>query len=298
MEQMYPNIMHTWMFGNMPLADICKKVKSCGFDGLDLSISDDESYSVNNYKTSGIHTLVGENGLSIPAASALMKGPTHDLSHNEEALRQQAIDFVKRCIDAASFAGTESLLVMPSRIYNTTYRVSRSEDWKRSVESLAICAEYAKDQGIALMLEPINRQRVTMVRNMAEGYQMICDVGNDNVYLVPDLYQMSMEEPSGLVNAIQKYGKWIRNIHVADSTRHVPGTGNYSWNEILTALWETGYRGSLSHEPVFVDFDASRVAEDEKYQKAFLSELKVGTSFLRAQMQAIDFLMNTRYEVD
>ena len=295
MNKAYLNIMHTWMFGNIQIADICRKIKAAGFDGIDLSISDDESYSIKNYKISGIQKIASDCGLIVPVASALMKGPTHDLSQSDDGLRWQAIDFVRCCIDAASYAGAKDLLVMPSRIFNTTCHTSRSEDWKRSAESLAICAEYAKRQGVSLMLEPLNRQRVTMVRNMEEGLKMICDVGEDNVYLVPDIYQMSMEEPKGLVNSIRKYGKWIRNIHVADSTRHVPGTGNYNWNEILTALWEVGYRGPLSHEPVFIDFDAARVSSDVGYEKKFIRELKIGVSFMHAQMDAIKFVSNTHY---
>ena len=128
MSMIHMNIMHTWMFGNMPLSEICRKVKNAGFDGIDISISNDESYSIINYKKSGIREIARDFGLEIPVASALMKGPSHDLSHNDNGLRQSAIDFVKRSVDAAVWAGAKYLLVMPSRIFNTVCYTSREED--------------------------------------------------------------------------------------------------------------------------------------------------------------------------
>lgn len=286
----FQNIMHTWMFAGMDLAEICRQIRGCGFDGLDLSISNDESYSVLNYKASHIRELADDYQLTIPAASALMKGPIHDLSESDAKMRNIAVDFVKRAIDAASFAGVHYMLVMPSRIGNTTYHISRKADWAQTVESLRICALHARAQGVSLMLEPLNRNRVTMVRTMQEGVDMIRDVGTDNVYLVPDIYQLSMEEISGISGSIRRYGSYIKNIHVADSTRHVPGMGVYNWSEILEALSDIDYPGALSFEPVFLDFDAKRVETEEKYQAMFLDELKRGVAYTNAKMDAMTSL--------
>ena len=285
----YPTIMHTWMYGNMDLINICQNVKSAGFDGLDLSISDDESYNIHNFERVNISKMAENFGLTLSVASALMKGPTHDLSHNDLGLRKQAIDFVKRAIDASGYAGVRYLLVMPSRIYNTVYYTSREDDWKRSVESLFICAEYAAAFGITLLLEPLNRQKVTLVRTLEEGKRIIQDVGRDNIYLVPDIYQMSMEEICGIPAAIREYGQWIQNIHVADSTRCVPGMGVYNWHEILTALNDINYKGALSFEPVFLDFDAVRVFTEKDYEMKFSTQLKLGVNFIHTVMQSMTF---------
>ena len=284
----YQNIMHTWMFAGMKLSEICKKVKACGFDGLDLSISDNESYSISNYKTSRICELAEEYQLTVPVTSALMKGPIHDLSESDGRLRGMAVDFVRRAIDATGFVGAPYMLVMPSRIGNTAYHISREADWAQTVESLRICAEHAKQQGISLMLEPLNRQRVTMVRTMKEGVELIRDVGMDNVFLVPDIYQMSMEEVCGVSAAIRQYGKLIKNIHVADSTRHVPGIGVYNWGEILCALHDIGYEGALSFEPVFRDFDAKRVEVDPDFERCFLDELALGVAYVTTRISAMN----------
>lgn len=286
----YQNIMHTWMFAGMKLEEICKKVKNCGFDGLDLSISDDESYSVLNYKDSRIREIAEEYDLTIPVTSALMKGPVHDLSESDEKLRGMAIDFVKRAVDATAFAGTPYMLVMPSRIGNCVCHVSREEDRTQTINSLRICAEHAKRQRVSLMLEPLNRQKVTMVRTLQEGAELIRDIGMDNVFLVPDVYQMSMEEDRGIAATLQQYGDLIKNIHVADSTRHVPGMGVYNWGEILFALQRIGYQGTLSFEPVFRDFDAKLVETNPAYEKMFLNELTKGVAYMTAKMEALETL--------
>lgn len=100
-----------------------------------------------------------------------------------------------------------------------------------------------------------------------------------------------------MIHAIYKYGKWIRNFHVADSTRHVPGMGNYNWYEILTALCEVGYSGPLSFEPVYTDFDSVKVLNDAAYQENFLRELRMGTDFMKIQMQMVAFSREMGYSV-
>lgn len=262
-------------------------IKEAGFDGVDLSVSDDESYSVKNYAGIDIKQLSEKYELEIPVCSALMKGPTHDLSQKDDALRNGAIAYVKHCVDAAVHAGADKLLVMPSRIFHTSYYESREADWNRSVQSLKECGTYALERGVSLLLEPLNRQRVTMVRTMDEGVRMIQDVGLPNIALVPDIYQLAMEEPRSIPATIYQYGPWIKNLHVVDSTSQVPGTGAYSWGEILTALDDVGYQGVLSHEPVFKDFDANLVAENEAYHHMFVQELQAGVRFLNAQMDVL-----------
>ena len=190
--------MHTWMFGNMEIEHIFQCVHSAGFDGVDLSISDHESYNVENYLRIDIGRLAEKYHLEVLAASALMKGATHDLSQSDDMLRTKAIEYVKRCIDATVHAGTNKLLVMPSRIYNTLYHESREEDWNRSVASIKECGQYAAEQGVDLLLEPLNRQKVTLVHTLEDGVKFIQEVGLSNVFLVPDIYQMSMEEPCSI----------------------------------------------------------------------------------------------------
>lgn len=288
MYQKYAQIMHTWMFGALPIDDIFQSIKAAGFDGVDLSISDHESYSIENFATIDIKGLAQQHGLEILAASALMKGPNHDLSQKDDVLRTRAIRYVKQCVDAAVHGQITKLLVMPSRIFNTSYYVSREEDWDRSVKALKECGQYALEQGVTLLLEPLNRQRVTLVRTLDEGVTMISDVGLPNLALVPDIYQMTMEEPCSIAQTLYKYSSWIQNVHVADSTRHVPGTGHYPWGEILISLYDGGYRGVLSHEPVFRDFSADRVGSDLSYRLFFEAELKTGVQFLNAQMNALE----------
>ena len=275
------------MFGSLDIESIFADIKSAGFDGVDLSISDDESYSIKNYEDIDIKLLGERYGLEIPVCSALMKGPTHDLSQKDNTLREGAITYVKKCVDVTVHAGADKLLVMPSRIFHTSYYDSRDADWNRSVQSLKECGTYALERGVSLLLEPLNRQRVTMVRTMEEGVRMIRDIGLPNIALVPDIYQLAMEEPRGIPATIYRYGPWIKNLHVADSTRQVPGTGAYPWGEIVMALYDVGYQGALSYEPVFKDFDADLVAEDVEYHRAFVQELRAGVRFLDAQMKVL-----------
>ncbi len=284
----FQNIMHSWMFGNVALPDVFEIVKSCGFDGLDLGVTADKAYNINNYKDSNINELKEKYGFCIPATTCIMPPNCDDISHSDEKFRNMAIDYVKSAIDATSFAGATGMLLLPNAMGRAGYHVSREVDWKTSVESVRICAEYAKPKGVSILLEPLNRHRATLVRTVKEGVEMINDVGMDNVFLVPDVYHMNNEEVFGVPSTIRQYGKYFKNFHVADSARHAPGMGVFNWGEILLALDAVGYEGPLSYEPIYREYSPVMVETDEAYRERFILELTNSVAFLKGKINALN----------
>lgn len=116
---------------------------------------------------------------------------------------------------------------------------------------------------------------------------MVKDVGMDNVFVVPDVYHINNEDEMSIPATIYKYAPYIKNFHVADSSRRAPGTGSYNWGEILQALDAVGYDGPLSYEPVYRDFSPMLVATDEQYRARFLHELTCGVAFMNSKMDAM-----------
>ena len=82
---------------------------------------------------------------------------------------------------------------------------------------------------------------------MAEGLDLLDQVGAGNVGLLLDTFHMNIEEPV-IEDSIRACGERIFHFHVADSNRWYPGAGHLDFKSILNALFATGYQGFVSGE--------------------------------------------------
>jgi len=60
-----------------------------------------------------------------------------------------------------------------------------------------------------------------------------------------------------------------------------------NWNAILQTLNEIGFDGPLSHEPMELYYNESRVATDAQYRASFIDEIAQSIRYLRQCMEQI-----------
>ena len=274
----YEHAVHTWMFGGLPLPRIVSCLEQIGFSA-DLSLYEDGSLTpslLERYQRGG-----ALNGIHIPVTTAMFNSQALDLSSSDDAVRFHAVDFAKRCVAASARVGADRMLVSPSPVL-TGARCCRSReaDWDRAVRSLYELGRHAEAQNVRLMIEPINRYRVALIHTVAEALSLAAETGLDNVGVVADVFHMNMEEPEGVVRAIESAGRKLYCLHIGGSTRRVPGKDCFDWRGVLGALDRIGYDGVLSYEPAALYFDADRVADDPSCRERFLSELSAGKEYL------------------
>ena len=159
--------------------------------------------------------------------------------------------------------------------------------WRHAVEAVREIAPHAARRGVTLLVEPINRDRVSLVHTVREGLRFIGDVEEDNVALVADIFHMNIEESRGVVNALHEAAPKLQCVHIGENTRQCPGYGAADWGQIMSALRQTGYAGPLSYEPAELYFDAGQVARDETCARAFATRLKHGIAYLNALMDGL-----------
>jgi sugar phosphate isomerase/epimerase len=99
-----------------------------------------------------------------------------------------------------------------------------------------------------VLLEPLNRYEQHYLRKLSDGKAAIERAGNPSgVALLADTFHMHIEEtnsPQSILDA----GSIIKHVHVADNTRHEPGTGDIDFTAIIKALREVDFDGYLAYE--------------------------------------------------
>lgn len=105
-------------------------------------------------------------------------------------------------------------------------------------------ADYAKEKGVNIGIEPINRYE-SYVCNTAENVlDLIKKTDKDNLFLHLDTFHMNIEE-NNFYDPIILAGNKLKHVHITESHRGMLGEGTVNWNELFRALKEIDFEGNL-----------------------------------------------------
>uniref|UniRef100_A0A494G9U2 Xylose isomerase-like TIM barrel domain-containing protein n=1 Tax=Solanum lycopersicum TaxID=4081 RepID=A0A494G9U2_SOLLC len=112
------------------------------------------------------------------------------------------------------------------------------------VEVWSKVADYAKEKGISIGIEPINRYE-SYVCNTAENVlDLIRKTDRNNLFLHLDTFHMNIEE-NNFYDPIVSAGKKLKHLHITESHRGMLGEGTVNWDELFKALKEINFEGNL-----------------------------------------------------
>ena len=128
--------------------------------------------------------------------------------------------------------------------------------WGNSVAAIAETADIAKNCGIDLVLEVVNRFETNLLNTTAQGLKFIEDTGSDHVRLHLDTFHMNIEEANPAA-AIRLAGDKIGYFHIGESNRGYLGDGVINFDLIFDALLDIDYKRDI----VFESFSTTVVDE-------------------------------------
>ncbi len=124
--------------------------------------------------------------------------------------------------------------------------------WDNLKSTVMSCVEYAFKRNVNLQLEPICKAETLLINNMQEALDFLTELGNpENLGILYDTYHSWIED-DGMTEAITAAGGKITNVHIADSNRGMPGTGEIDFYSVKEALRSIGYRGAYALETLSI----------------------------------------------
>jgi D-psicose/D-tagatose/L-ribulose 3-epimerase len=208
-----------------------------GLDFVEIPLLRPESMDV-----SGTRALLDRHGigctcsLGLPEAAHLPFAP------------EKAESFLNGAVDVTAGLGSPVLCgVLYAHLGTLTGRPPTDEELETVARVLKNVARYAAEKGISLGLEPVNRYETYLI-NLSEQAGAVLDrIGEPNVFVHLDTYHMNIEE-KGFYDPIVATGPRMRYIHLSESDRGTPGTGNVHWDEVFRGLGAIDYDGYLVME--------------------------------------------------
>ena len=246
------------------LPGACGKVKSLGFDGVEIFAPSGAAIASANLKS-----LLGDQNLRLAAVGTGGGWVLHRLSltGSDSSARMQARDFIRGIIDAGGAFGAPAIVgSMQGRWDEQT---SRDVALARLREALEDLGRHARQYNVPLLFEPLNRYETNLINTIDDGLALIQSLGNANVKLLADLYHMNIEE-ADLAASLKTGGRAIGHVHFADSNRRPMGLGHTDMTRISGALRDIAYAGYISAECLpYPNPDAAAKKTIESFNRFF-----------------------------
>lgn len=223
------------------LAEQLSWLEELGFDGIELAA---ESLDLPLKELEEIFADSPVRAANIAGSAALLDP--------DPAERAAAKELMRRRLEVAAALGAVGVLTVPqfgsaSRLPNLSpYKSAAELERELFVEQLEELAPVARDAGVPIFLEPLNRYEQHLVNRLEQGVAFAEQVG-DGVGIMADFFHMNIEE-ADIAASIRAAGPHIVHVHVADSNRLQPGKGHLEFLPGFAALKEAGYDGYLGIE--------------------------------------------------
>jgi D-psicose/D-tagatose/L-ribulose 3-epimerase len=223
----------TWLFGDLPLAEIARRLKTLGFDGVEL-LGDLERYQAREAAQ-----ILRDQDLEIFSLTPA----DVDLAHPDPAIRSAAVDYFVRLLDFAA-AIDRPLVACHGLVGRVRAIGTQAAERQLFVDALRQIAERARPMGLRLVMEVLNRYEAHLLNTAAEAVQFVADVGAENLGILLDAYHMNIEEANPAA-ALRQAGDRLWLYHVADSNRQGIGRGHTDFRAQFVALADIGYGGPI-----------------------------------------------------
>ena len=231
-----------WSNDTLHLID---QVQSLGLDFIEIPLM-----CLDTFDAATVRARLQTAGIGAVTSTVLLEGT--DITSDDPAVRATGVDYLTACVEATHAIGATSFSgVIYAQHTRTLSRRPEARHWQYSADSLRKVARRARELGVTIGIEPVNRYESFLINTCEQALELKAMIGADNVRIHLDTYHMNIEEKS-FYAATRRAGKDLVHYHLCENDRGIPGTGLVDWDGIFRGLAEIGYTGNAALES-FVD---------------------------------------------
>lgn len=218
--------------------------KELGVDGIELVEQFPDSVDADS-----INEKLGSYGFSVATLSTgQMAGEGLMFTAESQAQRAAAVARLRGHIDLSVKIGRPNVTIGLARGIGSKDPTVLSQQIRYVKDCIHQCAEYAKDNGVIINLEPLNRYETNILNTSTQTYELLAELNCfESVGILYDTFHSNIED-ADMAGTVEKYLPHISHIHFADSNRMVPGMGHTDFASILSVLKKHNYKHFISLE--------------------------------------------------
>jgi len=239
-----------WVGGWSP--DECRtaieSTKEAGYDLIEIPVLDPSTVDVAD--TARVLESTG-----VDATCSLGLGFDTDISSDDPEIVARGAQLLNDALSVARDLGSPYLCGVISAALGKYDRMPTARGWEHCAGALRRLAERAAASDITLGIEVVNRYDSNLINTAEQALRMIDDIGEPNIVVHLDTYQMNIEEED-FRKPVLAAGDRLGYVHISESHRGYLGSGTVDFDTFFTTLREIGYGGPI----VFESFSAAVVS--------------------------------------
>lgn len=233
------------LFTEYPFPERVYRAKECGFDAV-------EFWTWQDKDCGALQKALEDTGLETGIFQGNIRGRM--TAAQDRALY---VEDVLRSVETAKKLRAKRLFLMSDLLREDRSVLEmdppipeeqKLENSRRVLEELAPVAER---EGLCFLVEPLNTKvdhKGYSLCHSAPAFSLVKQVGSPGVRVLYDAYHMQIME-GNLIRTIQENAAYIGYFHIADVPgRCEPGTGELNYANIVRALKQAGYDGTVGFE--------------------------------------------------
>ena len=158
--------------------------------------------------------------------------------------RKAAVRHMEETIKIASAVGAQNVVAV------VTYgKPTIKNPREKCIKIFRHFGKLGAEFNVVISIEPLGRNRTTFLSSISEVYDLVQDVGSDQVRLMADTMHIHANEED-VAETIRKYAAEIMELQLRDTDSRPPGQGSIDFGPVLKVVREK-FRGltCLEYQP-------------------------------------------------
>ncbi len=223
----------SWLSDDIPLDQALRRLSSVGCKTVE--VAGNREYLA---RASSIRSSLSRYGLSVATISAgvpFSQDPSLNLHARERTVREESVEYVRRCVDFAS--NLEARLVYVCSISKSGR--DHSQSIERFTDSLRSCVDYAEKVGVRLAIEPYPTGEIPSAKGAGD---LVERVGSTSLGILLDTGHMAIAG-EGPRETSKRWKRSIFHIHLNNND----GSRDLHWPPQRGLITDEAFRGMM-HE--------------------------------------------------
>lgn len=169
--------------------------------------------------------------------------------------RERLLRYAGKAFERAKAAGISIVVFGSGGARRIPEGFSRDEALAQFVDILRCMAPLAKNNGVTIVVEPLNRTECNLLNTLRDGAEVVDRCGASSVRLLADIYHMAQEKEGP--SELERFAGLLAHVHIAEAAeRTAPGVAGDNFRPYFSVLKRAGYGGAISIECRWKDMKA------------------------------------------
>ena len=235
------------------LEDAFQDAKRFGYDYVELWGGRPHAFApdLKNGDIKLVRELMDKYQMPVLGYTPEHNGYPYNFMIGSEAMRRDAVDYLKLSMEMGKEMGAEWTMMSPS---SAGYYATFEEIWDRLVKTMRELADHAEKIGHKIVLEALTPFESNVCKSANDLAECFRRVGSPALYGMCDIVPPFVQHES-IMAYFDKLGDRMHHLHIVDSdgssdTHVLPGEGVLPLPELMAVLKERGYQGTATIELV------------------------------------------------